>query len=338
MKSVEELEQVLVAPSDELIQDMARLSGDVMILGAGGKMGPTLAVLARNAITAAGKDFKVYAVSRFSDESVRRKLERHGITVISADLLDERQLAALPEVENVIYMVGYKFGSTGNEHLLWAMNTYLPGRVAEHFRNSRIVSFSTGNIYHLSPVAWGGATESTPPQPYGEYAQSCLGRERIFDYFSRKYQMPVLHFRLNYAVDLRYGVLVDVAQSVFEGRPIDLSMGHVNVIWQGDANERALRALLHCSTPPKVVNVTGPETVSIRWVAQVFGKNFGKEPIFINEESETALISNASLSQQLFGYPRVTLGQMIDWVTEWIQNGLPLLGKPTHFQERQGRF
>ncbi|CAM3871424.1 NAD-dependent epimerase/dehydratase family protein [Alicyclobacillus pomorum] len=338
MQSVEELEQVLTTPSNDLIADMSHLSGDLLILGAGGKMGSTLAILARNALCATGRKAKVIAVSRFSDSSVREKLEAVGVDVLSVDLLDERQLEQVTHTENIVYMVGYKFGSTGNEHLMWAINAYLPGRVAERFKNSRIVSFSTGNVYHLQPLMSSGATESAVPEPYGEYAQSCLGRERIFDYFSRKYQTPVLHFRLNYAVDLRYGVLVDVAQRVYEEEPIDLRMGHANVIWQGDANERALRSLLHCSSPPKVLNITGPETVSIRWVASEFGKRFGKDPIFVHEESHTALLSNASYSNQLFGYPKVSLGQMMDWVAEWIQRGLPLLGKPTHFQERGGRF
>lgn len=338
MRTVEELERIMTEPSTELIDDVARLDGDIMLLGVGGKMGPTMAKMARRAVEAAGVQKRVIGVSRFSDAALVRELNDAGIETIAADLLDEDELAALPEVANIIYLAGRKFGTTGQEHLSWAMNTYLPGRVAAKFRSSRIVAFSTGNVYPLTPVAWGGATESSPVGPVGEYAQSCLGRERIFEYFSHLHGTPVLIFRLNYAIDMRYGVLNEVAQAVWEGRPIDLTMGHVNVIWQGDANEIALRSLHHCSTPPTILNVTGPETVSIRKLALRFGELFGKEPVFRGEESATALLSDAAKMNRIFGYPKVTLDQMIEWTADWVAAGGVTYDKPTHFQEREGRF
>lgn len=338
MQTIEQLEQILTEPSDDLIADIARISGDIMILGVGGKMGPTLARMAKNAIDKAGIEKRVVAVSRFSSGTLREELESYGIETISADLLDDSQLNSLPEVENIIFMAGHKFGTVGNEHYTWAMNTFMPGKVAEKFRKSRIVSFSTGNVYPLTPVSLNGAAEDHPTGPIGEYAQSCLGRERIFNYYSYKYEIPMVHFRLNYANDLRYGVLLEIAKAVKEQRPIDLSMGHANVIWQGDANEMAIRSLLHCDSPPNVINITGPETVSIRWLGEYFGKKFAVEPIFVNEERVTALLSNASKSHKLFGYPKVSLRQLIDWTAEWIENGGQTINKPTHFQERKGGF
>lgn len=264
METLEELEQVMLDPSERLVRDVARLDGDLIILGVGGKMGPSLAKLAKRAFERAGLNHRVIGVSRFSSGEVREDLERSGVETISADLLEEEQLQALPDAKYVIHMVGRKFGTTGKEHLTWAMNAYLPGRVALKYRNSRIVSFSTGNVYPLVKLAQGGATEEDPPRPAGEYAQSCLGRERIFDFFSRKYGIPMVHFRLNYAIDMRYGVLLEIARAVREKQPIDLRMGQVNVIWQGDASEMAIRSLLHCQSPPKILNVTGPENISVR--------------------------------------------------------------------------
>jgi nucleoside-diphosphate-sugar epimerase len=338
MKSLEELEQIMTEPSDRLIRDVAQLDGDLIILGVGGKMGPSLAKLAKKAFELAGLKHKVIGVSRFSAKEVREDLEKSGIETISADLLEEDQLQGLPAAKYVIYMVGRKFGTTGSEHLTWAMNAYLPGRVAEKYRDARIVSFSTGNVYPLKQLAHGGASEDEPVRPVGEYAQSCLGRERVFEYFSRKYGIPMVHFRLNYAIDMRYGVLLEIARAVRERRPIDLRMGQVNVIWQGDANEMAIRSLLHCQSPPKILNVTGPENVSVRWLARQFGVRFGVEPIFEYEEANSALLSNASEAHQLFGYPRVTLRQMIDWTVEWLQVEGVTYDKPTHFQEREGAF
>ncbi|MCF6409990.1 NAD-dependent epimerase/dehydratase family protein [Pseudalkalibacillus salsuginis] len=338
MKTVYELEERLSSPSSALVSNIKDIKGDIMILGVGGKMGPTLAKLTKNAIDKAHIKKKIIGVSRFSNANLQGELENYGINTISTDLLNDVRLNDLPEVENVIYMAGNKFGTKGNEHFTWAMNTYLPGRVAEKFRNSRIVSFSTGNVYPLSPISMGGTPEEFLPGPVGEYAQSCLGRERVFTYFSHKYKIPMVHFRLNYAIDLRYGILLEIAKSVKGQRPIDLRMGHANVIWQGDANEMAIRSLLVCGTPPKLLNITGPETVSIRWLAEKFGDIFGMTPVFINEESGTALLNNASRSHQLFGYPKVSLREMVEWTADWVQNGGSTLNKPTHFQERQGAF
>jgi nucleoside-diphosphate-sugar epimerase len=338
MKTIEELEGRMTEPSDELIRDIKELDGDILLLGIGGKMGPTLGKLAVNAVKEAGVNKRIIGASRLSDPNMRQDLENAGIETIAVDLLNDAELQKLPDVRNILYMAGNKFGTAGNEHFTWAMNAYLPGRVAEKYRNSRIVAFSTGNVYPLTPLVNGGATEDQPTGPVGEYGQSCLGRERVFEHFARKYQIPLTIYRLNYAIDLRYGVLLEVAKAVKEGKPIDISMGHVNCIWQGDANEIALRALTVCSTPPTVLNVTGPETVSIRWVAQAFGERLGTKPTFVGEESSTALLSNAGKSHQLFGYPKVSLREMIDWIADWVSEGGATWNKPTHFQERKGNY
>ncbi|HLR33393.1 MAG TPA: hypothetical protein VK074_12955, partial [Fodinibius sp.] len=238
----------------------------------------------------------------------------------------------------VLYLVGKKFGTSGNEHLTWAMNAYLPGRVAEKFKDSRIVAFSSGNIYPYVDYGSGGATERTAPGPVGEYAQSCLGRERVFEHFSHRYDIPMLLYRLNYAVEMRYGNLLEIANAVYNRNPVDLRNGHMNVIWQGDANEIALRSLLHCSAPPKILNVTGPETISVRSVAHHFGRIFEEEPQFVNEEQPTSLLNNASLSHKLFGYPSVSLNQVVEWTAEWVQRDQKTIDKPTHFQVRSGKF
>lgn len=338
MKTIAELEEFMTTPSVELMEELKNIDGDILILGVGGKMGPTLAKLAKRAIDNAGLNKKVIGVSRFSSNHLREELEACGIETIAADLLNEANLQALPNVKNIIYMAGTKFGTTGNEHFTWGMNTYLPGRVAEKFPNSCIVSFSTGNVYPLTNVLNGNCSEETSVNPIGEYAQSCLGRERIFTHFSYKNHTPMVMFRLNYAIDLRYGVILEIAKQVYQDQPIDLRMGHVNVIWQGDANEYAIRALAHCDSPPKVLNITGPETISVRWLAEEFAKRFNKQAQFIQEEQPTALLNNASLAHQLFGYPKVTLRQMIDWTAEWLKNDGATHNKPTHFQERQGAF
>lgn len=338
MNTLQELEQIMTDPSEPLVKAMAELEGDLMILGVGGKMGPSMAKLAKKAIDKAGLSKKVIGVSRFSSGPLRAELEEAGVQTISADLLDDSQLQQLPDTPNIIFMAGQKFGTTGKEALTWAMNTYLPGRVAEKFRDSRIVSFSTGNIYPLSSIHQGSPSEEAAVGPVGEYAQSCLGRERIFTYFSEKWGIPMLHFRLNYAIDMKYGVLLEIARAVYERRPLDLSMGHVNVIWQGDANEMALRSLSLCSTPPRVLNITGPETSSVRWLAEQFASRFGVDPVFANQEQDTALLNNAAKAHQLFGYPRVSLGQMIDWTAKWVIAGGETSNKPTHFQERKGQF
>jgi hypothetical protein len=338
MTDLELAEKELLRPSDALIKYMHELEGDIILLGVGGKMGPGMAILARQAANQAGVKKRIMGVSRFSHPGLQARLEQEGIETYAADLLNEKDLAALPDAANVLYLAGTKFGTTGNEAFTWAMNAYLPGRVAEKYKHSRIVAFSTGNVYPFTPVLTGGASEDHPVGPVGEYGQSCLGRERLFGYFSAKYSIPTLIYRLNYAIDLRYGVLLEVARSVAEQRPIDLSMGHVNVIWQGDANEIALRAFKYCEVPARILNVTGPETVSIRWLAGQFGQLFGKKPVFVNQEQPTALLSNASQAHGLFGYPRVTLSQMIELTAGWIQQGGKTLDKPTHFGERNGQF
>lgn len=338
MNELEQLEKELLKPSDALIADMKRLKGDIILLGVAGKMGPGMARLAREATDRAGVRRRIIGVSRFSEPESRARLEAEGIETVPADLLNEEQLASLPDAPNVLYLAGTKFGTTGKESFTWAMNAYLPGRVAERYKNSRIVAFSTGNVYPFTPVAEGGVSEDQPTGPVGEYGQSCLGRERIFQHFSTKYNIPTLIYRLNYAIDLRYGVLLEIAKSVAGQRPIDLTTGFVNVIWQGDANEIAIRAFHHCEVPAKILNVTGPETISVRWVAEQFGSHFGKAPKFINDVQPTALLSNASLAHRLFGYPRVTLRQMIEVTARWVQEGGKTLNKPTHFQERQGKF
>ncbi|MBY5958673.1 NAD-dependent epimerase/dehydratase family protein [Membranicola marinus] len=338
MKTIQELNERLSQPSERLIRDFEKIDGDIMILGVGGKMGPSLAELAVRASKKGKNSKRIIGVSRFSDATLKEDLEKIGVETITADLLEEDELQALPEVDNVIYMIGKKFGTGGNEHLTWAMNAYLPGRVAEKFRNSRIVVFSSGNIYPYVPVLSGGATESTPPDPRGEYAQSCLGRERIFEHFSHRYEIPMLIYRLNYAVEMRYGNLLEIATAVNQQKPINLRLGHMNVIWQGDANEIAIRSLLHCSTPPKLLNVTGPETISIRWVADEFGRKLGKKPIINDQEAPDALLNNAAHSHQLFGYPSVSLTEVMDWTADWVQNEGETLGKPTHFQQRSGKF
>ncbi len=325
-------------PSRRLVDEIAKIEGDILILGAGGKMGPSMAMLARGAINEANIQKRVIAVSRFSDESLTEELNRHGVETIKADLLNDSDLEELPDIPNVIYLVGHKFGTTGNEAYTWIMNSYLPGKVAEKFHQSNIVVFSSGNVYPLSPVVGGGVPEEQQASPVGEYAQSCLGRERIFEYFSRENSTPMFIYRLNYANDVAYGVLLEIAKSVNEERAIDLSMGNVNVIWQGDANEIAIRALLHCSAPPKVVNVTGPETISVRWLANEFGRLFGKSPKFIGSESPEALLSNAAECFRIFGYPQVSLKQMIELIGSWVKEGGKTIDKPTHFQERKGEF
>jgi nucleoside-diphosphate-sugar epimerase len=336
--NIQEDYEGLLSPSRELVADMQRIEGDIIILGAGGKMGPALAKLARQAINKSGLGKKIIAVSRFSEAGIQEELNRAGIETHSADLLGDDELRKLPEVRNVLYLAGTKFGTAGREPYTWAMNSYLPGRVAEKYKDSRIVVFSTGNVYPLVPVVSGGASEDTVPQPVGEYGQSCLGRERIFQYFSGKNGTPVLIYRLNYANDVSYGVLLEIAKQVMQNNPIDLRMGNVNVIWQGDANEIALRSLLHCKVQGKLLNVTGPETLSVRWIAQEFGKWFGKKPSFLNQEESTALISNAAETCQLFGYPKVSPKRMIELLAGWLKQGGNTINKETHFQEREGKY
>ncbi|MBK5279453.1 MAG: NAD(P)-dependent oxidoreductase [Bacteroidia bacterium] len=338
MENLESRYKKLLQPSQALIADIASLEGDIIILGVGGKMGPSLARLAKQAVDLAGVNKKIIGVSRFSEPALQKELNKDGIETICADLLEDDQLQKLPQVKNVLYLAGTKFGTQGKESFTWAMNTYLPGRVAVKYKDSRIVVFSTGNVYPMTDVLLGGAIENHAPEPIGEYAQSCLGRERMFQYFASKYLTPLLIYRLNYANDVSYGVLLEIAKAVNEKRPIDLSMGHVNVIWQGDANEIAIRALRHCTVPAKFLNVTGAETLSVRWAAEQFGEMLKQAPLFIKEEQPTALLSNAAESHRLFGPPNVPLLKMMELLAEWIIQGGKTLNKETHFQERSGRF
>lgn len=333
-----ELEEYLSRPSDADAAAMSQLEGDLLILGAGGKMGPSLTRRARRAAEKAGVRKRIVAVARFSEKNLRERLAADGIETIVSDLLEPGALARLPDLPNVIFMAARKFGTTGSEDLTWAMNTYLPGLVAERYRASRVVAFSTGNVYPLRHAMEGGAVESTPVAPESEYAQSALGRERMFEYGSRQWGTAVAILRLNYAIDLRYGVLLDIGAAVFERRPVDLRMALVNVIWQGDANSVCLRSFAHCQSPPLFLNLTGPETLSVRYIAEEFGRRFKLQPTFSSAEMSTSLLSNAAKAHQLFGYPTVTVTEMIDWTAAWISAGGSRLNKATHFQVRDGKF
>lgn len=338
MKTISELDEYMCRVSNALTDDIKKIEGDIMVLGAGGKMGPTLCKLAVNAIKRAGIKKNVLAVSRFSNKNHADDLKKHGIKIIEADLLNESDLASLPDIPNIIYMAGRKFGTSEDQSLTWAMNAYLPGRVADRFKNSRIVAFSTGNVYPFVDIKSGGCKETDQVGPVGIYAQSCLGRENVFRYFSNKNGTPILLFRLNYAIDLRYGVLLEIAKTVKAEKPLDITTGYFNVIWQGYANEVALRCLLHCKSPVEILNVTGIETVSIRETAQKFAALFGVKTNFTGNEQDSALISNASKCIELFGEPEVSLDEMINLTAEWVLNNGETLDKPTHFQEREGKF
>lgn len=335
---VAQLEELLSRPTPVVLDTFKTLDSDLVVLGVSGKMGPTLARMAVRAIAELGLPYKVYGVARFSQPDSREPLEAAGVHTITCDLLDRSALAQLPDSRNVIFMAGQKFGTTGAQHMTWGINTYLPALAAERYVSARMVAFSTGNVYPLMPVVSGGAREGDEPGPVGEYAASCLGRERIFEYFSRTQGLRCAIMRLNYAVEMRYGVLVDVATKVYNGQPVDVSMGAANVIWQGDANAQALALLGHCATPPFICNITGPETVSIRRVAEQFATIFGVEAQITGSEAPTALLSNAAQAQQLFGYPTVSLQQMIQWIAAWVQAGGIGLNKPTHFETRDGKF
>jgi len=339
IKNVGELEERLSRPTDADAAAMSTLDGDLLILGVGGKMGPSLARLARRAADLAGTRHRIVAVARFSNANLPDELAALGIETIACDLLEPGALSRLPEIPNVIFMAARKFETAGQERLTWATNTFLPGLVAERYRNSRIVAFSTGNVYPLRSVSEGGAVESTPVGPIGEYAHSALGRERMFENGSTRWGTRVALLRLNYAVELRYGVLVDIGRAVFERRAISLSMPYVNVIWQRDANSWCLRSFPYCQSPPFLLNITGPETLSVRELASEFGRHFGMEPIFLPEpQGSTALLNNAAKARTLFGDPTVTPREMIEWIADWIRHGGVMLNKPTHFQTRDGKF
>ncbi len=332
------LERDLSLPSDADAALMRRLDGDILVLGVGGKMGPTLARLARRACDTAARPRRVIGVARFSDPDVRSRLDSWGVETIRADLLSRRDVEALPRAPNVIFMAGHKFGTSGNPSRTWAANAYLPTVVAESFPEARIVVFSSGNVYPLSPAPGTGPSERDLTGPVGEYAQSVLARERLFEYFSDLHRTPIAILRLNYAVEPRYGVLRDIAEKIRNRSPIDLAMGYVNVTWQRDANSIALRLLEHCAVPPLTLNVTGAEALSVRSIAERFGRALGEEPVFRGSEEPTALLSDARRCAALFGPPPTGLDEMMDRVLQWMLAGGAGLGKPTHFEERGGSF
>lgn len=335
----ETLNEALTTPSQGLIEDIAKIDGDIMVLGAGGKMGPDICILAKKAIGLAGLSKKVYAVSRFSEKAARERLESFGIDVISADLSDDGALENLPDCNNIIFMAGKKFGTNGSEYLTWGMNSWLPCMTAKRFSNSNFVVFSSGNIYPKVPTCSGGATEDTPTYPIGEYCMSCLARERAFEYAAKTRGAKVCIMRLNYAIDLRYGVLHDISQTILAGKPVDLAaMPSFNCIWQKDANEAAIRLLLHTSKDVNIVNVTGPETAGVKRTAILLGRALNKEVTFVGEEADTAYLNNAGKMFSMFGYPTYSLDTLIELQAAWLLNGGRSLGKPTHFEERNGNY
>jgi nucleoside-diphosphate-sugar epimerase len=329
------VEDFMTQPDDLLRVDLKQAPGDILVLGVGGKMGPTLARLAKRA----DPSRRVIGVARFSEEGLHRKLHGWDIECVEADLLDRASIEKLPEVPNIVFMAGRKFGSTGAEYLTWAMNAHVPAMVAERFRKSRIVAFSTGCVYPYVDVEKGGATEETPAvPPPGAYANSCVAREAMFEHFSRKFNTPGRVIRLNYAIDMRYGVLHDVASKVFAGKTIDITAGHVNVIWQGDANSMILRMLAHTTMPASPINISGPETISIRWLASEFGRLFGREPKFTGKEASDGWLVNTSKARKLLGEPPVSLERMIRWTADWVSRDQRSLGKETHYDTRDGSF
>lgn len=332
-----ELEDALSQPTPLVVEAMRALEGDLLILGAGGKMGPTLAQLAARAVRESGRKRRVIAAARFSDPTIPARLIAAGVETIACDLFDPTQVARLPDAPNIIYMVGQKFGTTGEADRTWAVNAYLPGVVASRFPTARIAAFSTGNVYPLWPMSSDGPTEADPVGPVGEYAQSALARERVFEHFSRRNGMRVVLLRLNYAVEPRYGVMRDIADRVRARVPVDLSMGRVNLIWQRDANAVALASLAHAGSPPQVLNLTGP-AVSVRWIAEEFGRRWHVQPGFANRESATALLSNASECTRRFGPLPTGVAEMIETTAQWVEHGGRSLGKPTHFETRNGAF
>jgi nucleoside-diphosphate-sugar epimerase len=328
------LEDALSEPSEAVVQALAATAGNIVVLGAGGKMGPTLAMMLKKA----SPKKNVYAVSRFTDKAVRSRIEQAGIKTVTADLLDESVYRDLPDAENVFYLAGMKFGASGNQPLTWAMNCFVPTLAAKRYKKSRIVAFSTGNVYPLVDAAGRGASEKTHPEPIGEYAQSCLGRERMFEYFSQLYDTPVTLVRLNYANEPRYGIIVDLAMKILNDEPIDVTMGAVNLIWQADANDYIVRAITLAQSPPAILNVAGPDVIPVRRLAELIGRTLDRKPKFISQEAPTALLSDSSYCMSTFGYPRTPLEQMASMIAEWVTAGNPTLKKPTKYGVRDGKF
>jgi len=338
IKDEKQLEELISRPSEQLVEMFSRIDGDIIFLGIGGKIGPSLARMACRACEQAGVKKRIVGVSRFRDSEEKALIESYGIETIQGDLLDSDFLESLPKLKNVFFLAGMKFGTEDNLSFTWVMNSYLPALIADHFKDSRIVAYSTGCVYPLVPVESGGSLETDMPQPVGEYALSCLGRERMFEYGSVKNGTPVTLIRLNYAVEPRYGVLVDIAVKIKNNEPVDLSMGYFNVIWQGDANEQVLRALETTSSPAMILNITGEEILQVRDTAIEFGKLFGVEAKLSGQESPTALLNNSSLAFELFGKPKVPVSKIIEWTADWMTADKRLLGKPTHFEVRDGKY
>lgn len=334
----DQLDEYLSRPTPETVEVFRNLEGDIIFLGIAGKIGPSLARMARRACDEAGVRKRIIGVSRFGKAEEKQQIESFGIETIQGDLLDSNFTSVLPKVKNVFFLAGMKFGSLENLSMTWAVNTYVPAMVAEQYKESRIVAFSTGCVYPMVSVNSDGSLETDIPEPIGEYAQSCLGRERMFEFGSKKYKTPVALIRLNYAVELRYGVLVDIAQKVKNNLPVDLSMGYFNAIWQGDANNYVLRSILQTESPAKILNITGVETISVREVAQKFGKLFNTKVSFVGNEAETALLSNSNKVFSMYGKPKVTSDEIIKWTAEWLKEGKRILGKPTHFEVRDGKY
>jgi nucleoside-diphosphate-sugar epimerase len=334
IRDEEDLEEILSRPPAWLADLLSKVEGDLMVLGVAGKVGPTLARMAKRA----APDKRVIGVARFSDPKVRDRLEGWGVDTITCDLMDRDAVATLPDVPNVVYMAGKKFGTDEDRSFAWAMNTHVPALVAERFATSRIVVFSTLCVYPFAPIVGGGWGEEVEPGPSGDYATSCVGRERMFSYFSRKHETPGRLIRLNYAIDLRYGVLHDIANWVRNGTPIKIGTAYASVIWQGDANAQILGALAHATSPTSPLNVGGPEHMSVRLAAQEFGRRFGKTPVFEGEEALDGWYNNTLAAQRLYGYPTVALGRMIDWVADWVERDMPSHHKPTCYEERGGSF
>lgn len=332
------LEEMLSEPTPGAVQAMRELPGDLLLLGVGGKMGPTLARMAVRASEQAGVSRRVIGVSRFSSTEMRSRLESWGVDTLACDLVQEGALEKLPDVENVIHMMGLKFGTGSNPALAWAMNCYVPSRVSRRYRNSRLAAFSSGNVYGLTSVDGGGSVEDDPLEPVGEYAITVLGRERMFEYFSREWNIPMVLLRLNYATEMRYGVLVDIAQKVLAEEPVDVSMGYVNVIWQRDANAMTLQSLAHVATPPQVLNIAGPEILRIRGVAAEMAALMGRPLHETGQEATRAFLNNAGKSHALLGRPTVAASQLIRWTADWVARGGENLGKPTHFESHHGKY
>ena len=338
IETTEQLEERLSRPTEGALATLRALDGDVLVLGAGGKMGPTLARMVRRGVDALSQKRRVLAVSRFSSPAVAAELQASGVETISCDLTDRDAVRALPDAPNIIFMAGQKFGTQESPGLTWVMNTFVPAVVVQRYARSRIVVFSTGCVYALTPVSGGGSREADPLDPPGEYANTCVGRERIFTHFSQLSGTTALLLRLNYAIDLRYGVLLDVAQKVAQGAPVDVTMGYANVIWQGDANARAIQCLEHVSSPPAALNVTGREKISIRSLAEQFGELLGRKPVIVGQEAPTAWLTDASHSFELLGPVTVSLDEMVAATALWVKRGGATLGKPTHFDSRDGKF